>query len=455
MTAIFYPDDECVSLNGRFILEARSPHNGEIPHQNGVPSTENEFAFKYREHQSDFRYRLIDTNLREEISGVTSQRIVWERWQEEHEDSPHELIVSDDGWSIIRTHGFSPEILVVTPRGEVNLRIVVSGEDSEHSTSGTQSLPRNHFAWNLKHLHFTTAGHYWSAHSHRYFMSHNGISYFIVRPWWGDSLVIDLENAIVIGESEQQSLGLSVVMQDTEGHWALCHLQELRNRHAEIEAYLVTRDTNDIQNGILSRLLSQTVSAIHLVGVHCVQESVSLLRWIGELDYPSYYTGSTAMEDDWYLEAQTFRPIVHHTLRMLGEVPDGYPAFNFFKYDGEDDDDEIWTEEEEDEKKLYYPLPTDLRYRREQIDLITKACRPTDVLSLVGAPDHVHRKYRPYGGAERWVETWDYDFLSVDQWTTIRIIWVEEKGQGCIDKIEAGPSEWCFNLTRLTEILNH
>ena len=135
---------------------------------------------------------------------------------------------------------------------------------------------------------------------------------------------------------------------------------------------------------------------------------------------------------------------------LAWQSPRWTSSIHFFTTDDEDDD-KSWSEA----KKHYYPLPTDIRYRREQIDLITKAFRPTDVLSLVGAPDHVRNKHRDYGGTERWVETWDYDFLSVDQWATIRIFWVEDKGQGCIDKIEAGPSEWCFNSTRLTEILDH
>src|SRR5204862_118149 len=106
MTAIFYPDCTVTSLNGKFTLEARSPDNGTINHRDGRPPSEDDFGFKYREHQDEFRYRLID-NTRSPLLARLFRKgggaVVWERWQEQREDSPHELVVSDDGWSILRT----------------------------------------------------------------------------------------------------------------------------------------------------------------------------------------------------------------------------------------------------------------------------------------------------------------------------------------------------------------
>ena len=61
MTAIYYPDCQATSFNGRFILEVQSPHNGAILRRDGRPPSDDEFGFKYREHQSEFRYRLLDT----------------------------------------------------------------------------------------------------------------------------------------------------------------------------------------------------------------------------------------------------------------------------------------------------------------------------------------------------------------------------------------------------------
>ena len=105
MTAIFYPDRDATSFDGRFRLEARSPHNGTIPHRDGRPASAEEYEFKYKDHQREFRVQLL----------TPDGCVVWERWQEPGEDSPHELVVSDDGWSVIRTHGFRPEVIAVEP----------------------------------------------------------------------------------------------------------------------------------------------------------------------------------------------------------------------------------------------------------------------------------------------------------------------------------------------------
>src|SRR4051812_1271061 len=99
MTAIYYPDRTATSASGRFTLEARSPHNGTVPHHDGRPATDEEFGFKYREHQSNFRYRIIESvpvRLPSTPRPSDNGRVVWERWQGVGEDSPHELVVADD-----------------------------------------------------------------------------------------------------------------------------------------------------------------------------------------------------------------------------------------------------------------------------------------------------------------------------------------------------------------------
>src|SRR4051794_3919560 len=134
MTAIFYPDCEATSPNGKFRLEARSPHNGMINHQDGRTPSEDEYAFKYRDYQRDFRYQLVDTtstSLASQLFGKKGGHVVWERWQERREDSPHELIVSDEGWSILRTHGFNPELIAVSPEGRDVVRVRIRGPKTE------------------------------------------------------------------------------------------------------------------------------------------------------------------------------------------------------------------------------------------------------------------------------------------------------------------------------------
>jgi len=83
MTAIFYPDCKANSENRKFTLEAISPHNGTIDHRGGTRPTDEEFPSKYRDHQREFRYRLLEHRDNEPDSCSSAQerdRVVWERW---------------------------------------------------------------------------------------------------------------------------------------------------------------------------------------------------------------------------------------------------------------------------------------------------------------------------------------------------------------------------------------
>src|SRR5687768_15650692 len=116
MTAINYPDCFTTSPTGRFRFVARSPDNAPNPEADGRQPSLDRSAFGG--FQSDFRYRLIDN---------ATDAVVWERRQCRRQDSPSELVVSDEGWSVTRTHGFAPEVVARTPKGRVAVRVVVIG----------------------------------------------------------------------------------------------------------------------------------------------------------------------------------------------------------------------------------------------------------------------------------------------------------------------------------------
>ena len=155
MTTVYYPDRDARSPDGRFLLEGRSPHNGTIAHRDGS-SAEGEFGITYREHQSGFRYRLLDTSRR------GSARVVWERWQDAPENSPHELHASDHGWSVIRTHGTRPKVIAVNPAGRDAVRVRVVGPlDADSDSDSDDDFPSRDQAaarrvrsqtWTARHL---------------------------------------------------------------------------------------------------------------------------------------------------------------------------------------------------------------------------------------------------------------------------------------------------------------
>src|SRR5436190_1170914 len=168
MTAIIYPDLRACSFDGSFTLEARSPHNGSIPHRDGRLPSDDEFPFKYRQHQREFRYQLLDHR------NEGPPLLVWERWQDSSaEDSPHELVVSDEGWSIIRTHGFRPEVIAVSPSGAGVLRVrITSRSPIEREVEGASCT------WSTAGLALSTAGSFWTDHSWRYFVEYDERPHF-------------------------------------------------------------------------------------------------------------------------------------------------------------------------------------------------------------------------------------------------------------------------------------
>lgn len=139
------------------MLKARSPHNGTMRHRDGREVSEDEFAFKYRQHQSEFRYQLFDS--RPEGSVETVPSLVWERWQGPGEDSPRELIVGDGGWVVLVTDGYYPELIAIGPDGRDMARVRVTHH--EFQSRDTAPAAGGTYDWSLEHASCTTAGVIW------------------------------------------------------------------------------------------------------------------------------------------------------------------------------------------------------------------------------------------------------------------------------------------------------
>lgn len=444
MTAIFYPDCEDSSPNGRFTLEARSPHNGTINHRDGRPPSEDEYGFKYRDHQDHFRYQLIDTHAAA-LSDSSTRHVIWERWQNQDEDSPHEVVVSDEGWSVIRTHGFRPEVLVVSPEGRDIIRVEIKSpnegdaEDLDDDEEEPSVPAANVQAWRAVRLQYSTAGMWWSEHSWRYFFRLGDARYFVWRTSWGQKLVIDLGRANILSEAEQMAPAISDAMREEEIQGATSLLAEMAEKMPEIQQLLKNRDSDSEQKNPLLGKLRRVTSAIHLIGVHRVIEAVELLRPWEPIDYPRYSTSSPGMSDGWSVKSQFFRPILHHSLRLLGKEPQGYPAFNFIK------------------DRNRFPLPEFVPDRRDRAFMLTQSMDAKGILQLLGSPDHVRKEAHQVGKRNyyRWTEDWDYDFLVDGQWLTLRIAWEEGEPTGRIAQIREMPSPWLDSDEREEDILRH
>jgi hypothetical protein len=440
MTAIFYPDCSATSENGRYTLEARSPHNGTIPHRDGRKASEDEFAFKYQEHQREFRYQLIDNYRRQPLSrllGRDNRRVIWERWQRDKEDSPGEVVVSDDGWGVIRTHGFRPEIIAIAPDGVEVVRVHVISKDDEQDAHGFFS-PTPWFFWPLTHLILSTAGHYWSSHSWRYFFKYNGESYFVWRASWGQRLVVDLAHATVLPDGGVP-FDLMTSLAEVEKVGVTEILASLSRRLDEVRFLLKQKSEAESENrDLLLEQVRQASSAFQLVGVHRIRECLIYLREWESIDYPSHCSGSDAMVSGWWVESQYFRPIIHQTLKMLGEAPQGFSTYNFTTtLDG---------------ISGRFPMPDRLNDRRERITRVNPMLSAEEVLSLLGSPDFMRRHSRQDGSIYKWWEVWEYDFRIANAWVTHRITWKEDRC-GEIKSIEEVAPYWLSSDERENEYL--
>jgi hypothetical protein len=420
MTAIFYQDCESNSESGRYTLEARSPHNGTIHHRDGRKVSEDEFAFKYRQHQSEFRFRLLN-----------NKQVVWERWQEAKEDAPGELVVSDNGWTVIRTHGFRPEIIVVTPDGNDLIRVSITSPDSDSDSSQPH--------WTPEHISCSTAGLYWAAHSWRYFFKHLGELNFVWRASWGQRLVIDLSRAVVrVNEEPSSPFGHAFVEAERQSVIAL--LDGVSRRMDEVRS-LLTKQKNgerDEKHPLLERI-RQASAALHMLGIHRMHDSILYLREWESLDCPSFSTGSDAMTGPWWLEAQYFRPIIHHSLKLLGEEPKGFSTYHFAAT--------------QNEQKIRFFMPERVPDRRIRATQITKTMSAKDVLNLVGSPDFISRSTKPVGKLFQSSENWEYDFRKDAGWVTLRITWEKKKKQGRIMEFKEIEPYWLSSNEREAEYL--
>lgn len=457
MTAIFYPDCRAGSPDGRFILDARSPHNGTIPHRDGRPAAD-EYPFRYRKEQREFRYRLMSIPGGAAAATVFGRggvggRVVWERWQATGEDSPHELVVADnDGWSVIRTHGYSPEVIAVDPAGRDAVRVRVLGpirraDDDGSAEAGaagdTATLPTR-CSWRARHLPWSSGGAIWTEHSWRYFFRVHGRPYFAWRTYWGQRLVIDLAAAALALEEALRDGEVAHAMDGKERDDVVGLLSALSGRWDDVRRLLARRDADaDEANDDDRRLaddLRRATAALHLAGVHRIAACVPFLRRWEAVEYLRHSTSSAALGLQGSVGVQYFRPIAQHALRLLGEEPQAYPSYHFTPRDG---------------GRL--PTHEGRAGRRERLAGLDQSLSAADVLLRVGPPDHVRKRSHPVGTLFRWTEEWEYDIPGDGEkggGVTVRITGAEGRRTARITAVEElaacwlGSDEWALEILR-------
>lgn len=423
MTSIFYPDCSAVSASSDWKATAVSPHNGSILRRDRT-NPEGDFAYQYREHQSDFRYRL------ESKDGS----IIWERWQASNEDSPHELVVADDGTVVARTHGFRPELLVIGRDGQIAMRVALVQTDTPRDR---ESEDVDSEVVYVDSMQCSTAGNFWTRHSWPYYLTAPQGLLFVWRTCTGQRIVIDPLNRALIPTNGAEYNRISDVLDTTERQDSFDLLSRVSAKKELFAHLLRNPEYRDQLDSVTLDQISKVSAAILISGVGCNRKAIPLLKNFEDLDWPAYSTSTTAMRDYW-IEPQYLRPLIQHSLRLMDEVPAGFPCYYFI-----DDDDRR--------------LPVENRTERRTAEL-GKLCpqmNANDVLNSVGTPDYVHRYSVKNGRFYVWPENWEYDEFDGQNWFTTVLRWEEGKASSPLVSVEKINALWKQSSARLKDILQH
>ncbi|MBN2580963.1 MAG: hypothetical protein JXB10_18420 [Pirellulales bacterium] len=378
-----YRDIVVQSPNKRYEARAESPDNKEAG---------------YKAFQANFVYTLKDKK---------SGKVLWTRKQpmekpvpltegssrtysSPQEASPVAIYVSDSGWTVIET-GWN-ELIVVDLHGKDRCRIELLKE---------ALTPEE----NKKYVHQTTAGPMWEGLSLRHFLKVGKEALFIIRPWWGRNIVINLAQGKIIPETAAISKAIAKYQHD----YVLAELKK------GIESRKKLHLTKKEEQG--HRLDGDLRIASYLAGVLKVVEAVPLLRQLEDYNYSgcSVSGGLGALEkyenevNPHDYEVFTLRQKIQLSLRRLGVIPKPLPGVRF-RMDFEDFN-----------KSYYYDPPALKVPRHENADKIQKGMKAEQVLALLGGPDFVC-----YG-------RWEYDmdgkppFTLILQWDAHHVIGVKKK----------------------------
>jgi hypothetical protein len=414
MTRVSYSDVSATSPDGRFTLEARSADNGTIPLPNGQPAPVRQGE---RFHQRNFRYQLLETATR---------RVLWERWQGEREASAGSLLVSNDGWSVLQTSGFYPEFVSISPSGKETARVRIYPIYDNHGPIDPPEPVVNPttptFDWPALGARGSTAGIFWSRHSEWYFINHAGQPFFVCRTAWDERLVLRMEPAALIPESEQAGSPLAAAMDEVEKRWV----------REQLQSFVPMRDSPRFPDRDYT--LDRIRLPLHLAGFHGMTDCIALIQPWDRFDLPRNVGGSFAFEDSGCsFSIQALRPILNHSLQYLGQRPSPLPAYSF---------------ELRNAGPLALPACS-VDDRATRIPAFDSSLPARQILELLGTPDHIaQRKSRASTSPYERFEFWEFDYLLTTGWHTLTVLWDWNNGKPRIHQVEKGPSPWLNSLYR-------
>lgn len=377
MTAVYYAD--LTAFAGRFKLEARSADNAKPrpgPFQKG------------------FAYTLFDGDAP-----------LWTvRQKDVAHASPHELYLSDEGWSVVRTHGLgrggSASLVVLDPRGrrtvEVDLLRQVFVKDRAHEVEST------------------SAGSFWTGASMSCFVPLSGRPHFAVRTWTGRRIVLDLERGQLVPHLPEAD---EVALRTAE---AASVRSTLEGAAPLVSAWSGLEGPQDRET------LHDVVSAITHAGLLGLRDAAPLVRAFEGVAVVGSWRDCATL--GCMQAAFQVRPVAALALRRLGEEPSGFG--NHIFYETRTRMASPW-----DPSARRLEVPDPVADREGRVRSLTPGTSVRDVLALLGAPDAIG----PDG--------WEYDLGGEDGRTLrLRFGWWRSDRVKAIDELR--PPTWVASHER-------
>ena len=364
----FYDIDSC-SQSKQYRVTAKSPDN----------QKQNErVAF-----QASFVYECTDMQTRQVLWTRNQPMGKPEFWGDDPkntytpilEGSPCRIYVSDSGYSVIYTSW--DELVIVDPKGKENGKVNILKD----------CLTKDE---NDKYVSQTTAGPMWAGRSYWYFVSVESKEYFIIRPWWGKHLIIELATAAITIPTDS----IAMAIQKSEKDYVLGVLKTVLDG---------TMKKCDCCGGS-----HEVILAAFLAGLLRIKEAIPALRKLED----STHSGSSCMGgfgdvpegriDPFNYSVYDTRQSVHMALRLLGEKPGAFPCTSFMM------------EHKKYSKMKPYKRKTMPGTRESNAEKVKKGMSPEQVIDLIDCPDCIP------------LRDWRYD-IDVEQPYTLIIIWTNER----------------------------
>lgn len=398
MTAVSYPDIAALSHHGNYRAEARSQDNKTINQRDGRPADTTTFGFVYGQEQRGFRYQLIDER---------DSSVVWERWQEGNEPSPRELCVSDEGWVVIRTHGYDyARLIAVSPAGCDVTTIAIGCREPSPPIDATSFIQDDHIA-------DSTAGLLWTSGATHCFFRQDARAYFCYVTGWGRRIILDLEGGRLVSESHMDA-GIERACIESERQQAIPNLAQVA---VEFDDY----DGNDLFGGPGNKepywqRWPHVEGDIAVVIRNAFVDALPSLKAMEPRSQQQGYGGCHALPNDHSVFRFGVRPLLSLAIRHLGGIPAGYACYGFFRY-------EFDGRRDRDGKKILLRVPECVRNRDHLTTTVSRDMDAPRVLELLGAPDYLASFSERRDQIYVWGEHWDYYTGNAADFTALRVTW--------------------------------